>query len=102
MIWATLISAALGILCGAWMPILPFMAVALVGTLGVGLSSYMAGLPFDDSVKVVLAVWLSLQVGYAVGLFTRLVLIKVGHLRSKKIPGKLSNPLATSDEPRAR
>ncbi len=84
--WPAIISIMLGIICGAFMPVAPFLLIACIGISGLGVSSRMAGnsvwLAFTDAAIIALI----LQISYVGGMFLTSLLKKLTPERPERVP----------------
>lgn len=81
--WPVIVAMALGVLCGTFVPVLAFTLVALVASLGSALIIWAAGFGIGTALIDMIAVAVTLQVGYVVGI---LVLLGVAKWAPKPRP----------------
>ena len=76
-VWPIVISLTLGVLCGAWMPLFPFVIISLIGTFGSAIIIWSSGYGIGYALIDVVCVAIALQAGYVGGLLGLLGASKV-------------------------
>ncbi len=85
MIWPIILSTALGLLCGLWLPLLPFIVIALIGSFGVTLSSFIAGYTLPSAAFMGVYVAFIIQTSYVFGILARGLITKLFHRHTVKV-----------------
>ncbi len=74
--WSIILAIGLGGLCGAWMPVLPFIFILVLSCIGVSISSYFSSFEITSAILNGICVAAVLQISYVSGMFISNFLIK--------------------------
>ncbi|MGO4338460.1 hypothetical protein AB4037_26420 [Labrys sp. KB_33_2] len=83
-IWPVIVAMALGVVCGTFVPVLAFTIVAVVASVGSAIVIWVAGFGLGVALIDMVAIAVTLQVGYVVGI---LALFAISKLAPKLRPG---------------
>ncbi len=67
--WSIILTIGLGIICGAWMPVLPFIFIFTISSFAVGVSTYLSSSSISLTILSSVCVAVMLQVSYVIGMF---------------------------------
>ena len=96
--WSIILATGLGGICGAWMPILPFICILVLSCIGVVASSYFSSPQFIPALLSGLCVGTILQTSYIAGMFFSKFLGKI--FNEKKVTShKVEQNLNTDTPP---
>lgn len=76
-IWPVIIAMALGILCGTWVPVLAFTFIAMIASIGSAVVIAVTGFGITAALVNMVAIGVTLQVGYVVGILAQLAVAKI-------------------------